>query len=267
MREGMCVGVEYTVYMHINKTNNKKYVGITRVDPVKRWSNGNGYTKNNHFHKAIEKYGWDGFEHEILFEKLTKNDARKKEAELILEHQSFNRNYGYNLTYGGECGDATTEETREKMRKANTGKHHSEETRQKIGKASAGRRHTEEARQKMSKVWSGVRRSKETRQKMSEARKGQQGTMLGKTHSLEARQKISNAMSGENNPMFGKTLSLETKQKIREARIGKKQSESTRQKIREANSGKRISEATRQKMSNAQLAWRNNKSVGELVAP
>jgi hypothetical protein len=29
--------------MHINKINNKKYVGITKQKPEKRWSNGNHY--------------------------------------------------------------------------------------------------------------------------------------------------------------------------------------------------------------------------------
>jgi len=44
---------EWQVYIHINKINNKKYVGITsEKDPNKRWKNGLGY-KRQIFYKAI----------------------------------------------------------------------------------------------------------------------------------------------------------------------------------------------------------------------
>ena len=47
----------YSVYMHINKINNKKYVGITSRKPEVRWQNGTAYNRNPHFNAAIEKYG------------------------------------------------------------------------------------------------------------------------------------------------------------------------------------------------------------------
>ena len=44
---------KWQVYIHINKINNKKYVGITsEKDPNKRWKNGLGY-KQQIFYKAI----------------------------------------------------------------------------------------------------------------------------------------------------------------------------------------------------------------------
>ena len=49
---------KFTVYMHTNRLNNKKYIGITCQDPKKRWRNGKGY-KNGYFASAINKYGWD----------------------------------------------------------------------------------------------------------------------------------------------------------------------------------------------------------------
>ena len=61
----------YYVYIHINKINNKKYVGITKTSFVKRWGkNGSGYTrdKKSVFGRAIEKYGWENFAHEIFGE-------------------------------------------------------------------------------------------------------------------------------------------------------------------------------------------------------
>ena len=61
----------YTVYRHTNKMNGKRYIGITKQKPERRWQNGYGYV-GTYFGNAISKYGWDAFEHEILFEGFTK---------------------------------------------------------------------------------------------------------------------------------------------------------------------------------------------------
>ena len=93
----------YTVYMHVNKIDNKKYIGITMQDPKIRWgSNGSGYLGCNVFYNAINKYGWDNFEHIILHEGLTQDEACIKEVELIKEYNTTNRLYGYNISEGGK---------------------------------------------------------------------------------------------------------------------------------------------------------------------
>lgn len=52
------------------------YVGITSKEDVKRrWLRGTGYKCNIHFTNAINKYGWDNIEHEILLDGLTKEEA------------------------------------------------------------------------------------------------------------------------------------------------------------------------------------------------
>ena len=67
----------YLVYIHTNKLNGKKYVGQTCQRPEKRWNNGKGYKLETYFGKAIKKYGWDNFEHEIVAENLTKEETKK----------------------------------------------------------------------------------------------------------------------------------------------------------------------------------------------
>lgn len=92
----------FCVYIHINKINNKVYVGQTCTIPEKRWGkNGEGYKGCIKFYRAIQKYGWDNFTHEILFDKLTQEEANQKEKELIEFHHATDCKYGYNIRLGG----------------------------------------------------------------------------------------------------------------------------------------------------------------------
>ena len=91
----------FTVYMHVNKTNNKKYIGITSQKPQRRWKSGLGYT-SQYFANAIKKYGWDGFDHFIICEGLEEDEAKQMEIKLIAEHNSNSAEYGYNCTIGGD---------------------------------------------------------------------------------------------------------------------------------------------------------------------
>lgn len=101
---------DFTVYMHINKINGKKYVGITKhKDPNKRWVNGKGYFRNKHFADAIDKYGWNNFEHQIIMQGLEKESACALEQWLIKVHETQDKNKGYNITDGGECFHHTNE--------------------------------------------------------------------------------------------------------------------------------------------------------------
>ena len=94
----------YCVYIHINKINGKKYVGQTIFGdyPKRRWRNGTGYSNQLYFHSAIEKYGWDNFEHEVIASNLTKEEADNFEKLLIAKLNTSDRNFGYNLTLGGD---------------------------------------------------------------------------------------------------------------------------------------------------------------------
>lgn len=108
---------KYCVYIHINKVNNKKYVGITRQKVKARWQNGLGYRRNPHFNAAILKYGWDNFEHIVLHTELTYEDACRYEIEYIKRLHLKDKRFGYNLTDGGEgtSGYVYTEEQRKNV--------------------------------------------------------------------------------------------------------------------------------------------------------
>ena len=97
----------YIVYQHINKTNGKSYIGLTCRKPQKRWGlNGNNYVECPHFWRAIQKYGWDNFDHIILYSGLTHDEACETEKRLISELQTNNPDYGYNISSGGDGYDS-----------------------------------------------------------------------------------------------------------------------------------------------------------------
>ena len=91
----------YTIYMHKNKINGKIYIGQTNQKPERRWDNGKHCKNCTAFNNAIQKYGWDNFEHIILFEGLSQNEANQREIELIKYYNTTNRDFGYNCQLGG----------------------------------------------------------------------------------------------------------------------------------------------------------------------
>lgn len=109
---------EYCVYMHTNRVNGKKYVGISK-DYKKRWRGGSGYRSQKKFHSAILKYGWQNFKHQILEKNLTLEEAYKKEIEYIKEYDSIYN--GYNISSGGQSDVYTntngTKSIREQIKK------------------------------------------------------------------------------------------------------------------------------------------------------
>ena len=92
----------FSVYMHINKINHKIYIGQTSQSPELRWGkNGGGYIGCSYFYNAIQKYGWENFEHCILKENLNQDEANYWEKYYIQIFNSTNKEFGYNLQTGG----------------------------------------------------------------------------------------------------------------------------------------------------------------------
>ena len=85
---------KYIVYCHINKINNKKYIGQTcRSLETRSGKNGRYYKNCIAFYNAIKKYGWDNFEHKVLFENLSKDSADRIEKILIQTFRTQNPDY------------------------------------------------------------------------------------------------------------------------------------------------------------------------------
>lgn len=128
----------YSVYMHISPYG-KRYIGITMRNPLKRWGrNGYNYRFNRHFYNAILKYGWDNFEHIILFTNLSKEEAEEKEIELIKKYNTTDLRFGYNYENGGNSIGKHSEETKRKISKSHRGMKHTEYTKKKISNSKKG---------------------------------------------------------------------------------------------------------------------------------
>jgi group I intron endonuclease len=131
--------MKYCVYCHTNKLNNKKYIGITSQIPENRWRNGKGYINNEYFYRAIEKYGWHNFSHEILYTGLSKEEAENLEIKLIAEYKTTNNEFGYNIEAGGNSTEKFTDNIRKKISQSLKGHVCSDETKKKISEAQKGK--------------------------------------------------------------------------------------------------------------------------------
>lgn len=134
----------YCVYMHINKINGKRYIGQTKQSVERRWGgNGCNYKYCPYFYRAIKKYGWNNFEHIIIQDNLTKEEANLLENLNIIAFNTINRDFGYNLTTGGEQ-PIYSEEAKQKMSESHKGKHLSEETKKKMSESQKGNTRTKD---------------------------------------------------------------------------------------------------------------------------
>ena len=121
---------------------------------------GNGYINCTHFYNAIQKYGWDNFEHIVLIENLSLEMANIIEDELIKKYNTMNSLYGYNMVSGGK-NIRRRQEVTDKIAEKN--RHPSKETLRKMSLASTGRKHSAEVIEKIRKSNTGKKRSEEAK--------------------------------------------------------------------------------------------------------
>lgn len=108
----MFIGYIYRHCIINDKGLEKSYIGQTTHDVKSRWLDGKGYLHTNFgdadhkFARAIRKYGWNSFSHEVILT-IECNDRKELEfwlnqweAYYIYKFDSFNN--GYNSTTGGD---------------------------------------------------------------------------------------------------------------------------------------------------------------------
>lgn len=88
------------VYAHVNKKNNKKYIGITS-SIEQRWSNdGINYKNSVFYNDGIATFGWENFEHIVLIKDVDTVLAGQIESRLIKILKTHISESGYNESRG-----------------------------------------------------------------------------------------------------------------------------------------------------------------------
>ena len=204
-------GVVYRIY---NKINGKSYVGQT-IHPKKRlYDHLNGKSKTPAMHNAVQKYGKEAFQFQIIESDISYDNLDNREIYWIAHFDSLKPN-GYNLTEGGG---------------GTRGYSASAETKRKIGEANKGKLSNRK----------GKPHSAETKRKISESNKGKPPPNKGKPCSPEGtKRKIGEAHKGKQR----KPLSTETKRKISAANKGRTPWHKGKQGLYSENTLRKMSEA------------------------
>lgn len=96
----------FYIYKITNNINKKVYIGLTCRDIHRRWiehcSRARQENNNFYLHNAIKKYGENNFTIEILDKTTSIEELNQLEQKYIKLYHSNDKQYGYNLTLGGE---------------------------------------------------------------------------------------------------------------------------------------------------------------------
>ena len=180
------------IYKITNLINNKVYIGKSEVSIEQRWEAELKYGLNEHFNRSVKKYGIENFKFEIIIE--TEENINELEKKFIKEYKSYDPNFGYNKTFGGD-GVIPTEEIRKK--KSDSMKKYIPWNKGiKTGPVS------EETCAKRSVSMMGKNtgsKSEKHRKKLSEARKGKSPWNKGQKLSDELKEILSEAHRGIRN--------------------------------------------------------------------
>lgn len=146
------------IYGIVNRCNGKIYVGQTKQGYRKRFIQHRARNDGSPFlRRAMEKYGKDNFECELLDVAYSRAEANIKEKLWIKLLKTCDVDCGYNLSKGGVIGDFSDQVKKQmslsRMGENNNffGKHHTEEAKQKMRDSKIGR-YTREKHPRAKKV-------------------------------------------------------------------------------------------------------------------
>ena len=189
------------IYKIINLKNKKVYIGQTRRSLVERLCRHSSNARNgtiNRLYSSIRLYGWDNFDIEIIESFNNFDSLNEREIFWIKNYDSSNKNYGYNMTSGGDSSYIRSEESIKKMvaTRKNNGYQHSVKTCKRISESNKGKTVivSQETREKISKSLKG----KMPKKPIHETMKGRVPARLGTHHTDKAKRLISEYRTGKN---------------------------------------------------------------------
>jgi len=244
----MEIGVIYCAIL----PSGKKYYGLSSNFEKRKEKHKKDYKKirKNYFYTAIRKYGFENIKWDIVETVNSDNLVQlrillsEREKYWIKKDKTYLKEYGYNMTLGGD--------------------------------GALGLKRSTETRLKMSEAKKNM--SQETKNKIRNYRIGKSSGMAGKLHSEKTKEKISNSLIGKKrNPIMKRNIlklekntkkrcrvspSKETREKISNSQIGRIFSDDHRKKLSEsAKKRKRtpMTVETKEKIRLSCIATKNNK--------
>ena len=106
----------WKVYMHISKIDGKAYCGITsKTLPTRFGQDGSNYDHCTRFYEAIQRDGWDSFEHVLIMPDGTREEAEALERAIIKYCHLAEFERGYNTFDGSENGVPISDTARSQL--------------------------------------------------------------------------------------------------------------------------------------------------------
>ncbi len=192
------------IYKFTNKLDKKVYIGQAVNIERRRKAHfdiAKKHKDNTYFHNALNKYGIDNFDFEVLIE-CPKENLNYWEQFYISYYCSNNKRFGYNETEGG-YSTCFSEDVLYRM--------------------------SESAKKRGNNLPEGFKHSVESRKKNSDSHKGK--TPWNKGIKTGPNPKISEAKRGKEGPNKGRKFSSEAKKHMSESHIGKKSGNTGKHKV------------------------------------
>lgn len=228
------------IYAITHRASGKKYVGQSINIDKRIYMHSRGNTEHL-ISRAVQKYGFDAFDVEVLEE--CSRDLLGRREQYWIAHLACLTPNGYNLTTGGEQ-PIFSEQTIQKLRirQQNRSPEHianknaaarRPETIKKISAAMKGRQVSEETREKLRDAFKGRVFKPETIKAMSEAAKKRNPDFVARMVSLHKGKKLTDDHKAKLSVAL-KNPSEETRSKLSAAATGRKHSAETIKKMKEA---------------------------------
>jgi len=249
------------VYLIIDQKHNKVYIGQKKG---KVEDSLDYYGSGARIRNIIKSRGVYLLNKIILGVCYNKQELKGCEKECKYFFDAWNPLVGYNIAVNDNGGDNFTYHPDKEKYKKNLsiscigekngfyGRKHTNETKEKIGKANTNRKFTEESKKKMGDSHKGRKHTEESKKKMRDSQKGKVSKFKGKTYE----------------EMYGVEKAKNLKEQKSKARIGIARSEDTKRKISESR--KYLTDEARRNMSISQknkkpTRWMKKDSISKMV--
>lgn len=223
--------MRFKIYCIKNLINGKVYIGKS-TDVKKRWETHKKNASksiNRRLYDSMNKYGYDNFIVDVIDESDCEISINDKERYYIKLNNSNLKEFGYNMTDGGDGGNVISNYTDEqrliysqklKKSKLESNFNHSEESKKIMSEKATGRILTEETRNKISDTVKMKIESGEFKPNTTGLKNGQ---TIGFKHSVESREKIRKSKENKTyDEIYGTERSKLIKEKKSNDWIGEK---------------------------------------------